>query len=65
VIEVYRLSDRVTVCSYVVGLVQISVYFVDYSTSLCRKKHGVISLLDCYIYLYEVSGDTGGMSLSI
>lgn len=32
-IEVYGLSDRVTVFSYVVGLPQISVYFVDYSTS--------------------------------
>ena len=34
VIEVYGLSDRVTVFSYVVGLLQICVYFVDSSTLL-------------------------------
>lgn len=47
-----RLSDRVTVFSYVVGLLQITVYFVDYSTLLCRKKQGFILLLDLLLRLF-------------
>jgi len=52
VLEVYGLSDRVTVFSYVVALLQMCVYFVDYSTLLCRKKQGFISLLDLLLHLF-------------
>jgi hypothetical protein len=52
VIEVYGLSDRVTVFSYVVGLLQMSVYFVDCRTLWCRKKRGFISLLDLLLQLF-------------